>query len=155
MKAQLADFNRYIQQIRLAFQRLRRAGELLHADLDISLSLRAILEWLQENGSQTVPKIAEAKSVSRQHVQKSVDELVARGLATITPNPSHKRSVLIGITGEGRRVFKEMQKREAAVMSAIAAKSDGEALAQALDHLIAFNGELNKFLTENSDDQPD
>jgi DNA-binding MarR family transcriptional regulator len=155
MRAQPADINRYIQQIRLAFQRLRKAGELLHADLDISLSLRAILEWLQENGSQTVPQIAEAKSVSRQHVQKSVDELLARGLAKTLPNPAHKRSVLIDITGEGRRVFKEMQKREAAVISAIAKKSDGEALAQALDHLAAFNGELKIFLTENSDDQPD
>lgn len=151
MTADPADINRYIQQIRLAFQRLRKVGEALHADLGVSLSLRAVLEWLAEHGSQAVPQIAEAKSVSRQHVQKSVDELLARGLVRAVPNPAHKRSALIELTGPGRRLFRDMQKREAALIAAIAARGDGEAMRRALAHLVAFNAELNTMIKDDRD----
>jgi DNA-binding MarR family transcriptional regulator len=146
MEASPADLNRYIQQIRLAFQRLRKIGEDLHADSGVSLSLRAMLEWLSEHGGQTVPQMAEAKAVSRQHVQKSVNELLERGLARSVANPAHKRSVLIEITSDGRKLFKDMCKREASAIAALSLRTDSEALQQALAHLTAFNDHLQDII---------
>jgi DNA-binding MarR family transcriptional regulator len=153
METSPAELNRYIQQIRLAFQRLRKIGESLHADNGVPLSLRAILEWLSEHGSQTVPQIAEGKAVSRQHVQKSVDELLERGLARTVANPAHKRSVLIEITADGRRLFKDMRKREASAIAALSSKTDSEALRQALTHLNAFNDQLQEIIGSVPEDR--
>ncbi len=67
----------------------------------LSVGVRAVLNLLREQGPMTVPQMSRAQALSRQFVQRMVNEALARGLAGTTPNPAHKRSVLIRLTSEG------------------------------------------------------
>jgi DNA-binding MarR family transcriptional regulator len=130
--AKAREVERLIKLVRLCFQRLRAAGDALHADLGVNASLRAVLETLYELGENTVPEIARAKSVSRQHIQKIVDALASLGHVTARANPGHKRSPLIALTAKGRRLFETMRRREAGIVAALARRLDGAELAAAL-----------------------
>ena len=131
MPTQPAEILRYTKLIRYCFQRLKTLGDELHADLGMNASLRAILEWLAEHGNQTVPQIAAAKSVSRQHVQKIVDELINKGLVDLAANPAHRRSPYVVLTAPGSTMFKDMQRREKRIIARLAAVTDDGQLRRA------------------------
>lgn len=97
---------------RRLFQQLRAVSEELHEDIGVSASQRAVLVFLEQHEPQTVPQIARDRSVSRQHVQAIVNELLTRGLVEAVVNPSHKRSSLIKMTSSGKRLFNEIKERE-------------------------------------------
>ncbi|MEK6216622.1 MAG: MarR family transcriptional regulator [Boseongicola sp.] len=88
---------------------------------------RGVLEILVRDGAQSVPAIARARIVSRQHIQKLVDDLIARRLVELQPNPAHKTSPLVEVTIEGERAYTMAASREASFLDAIApelAKTD-------------------------------
>jgi DNA-binding MarR family transcriptional regulator len=148
MSAKPTDVETYSQLIRLAFQRLRDAGEVLHADAPVNLSQRAILEWLSIHGFHSVPKIAEAKAVSRQHVQKVVDELAEKRLVRFEANPGHKRSPIVELTETGKALFANMRRNEAVLIGKLAQKMDAAAIEQAAGQLRVFMSELAKLTDE-------
>jgi DNA-binding MarR family transcriptional regulator len=57
--------------------------------------------WIAATGQLTVPQIARRLGVSRQNVQRVVNDLVAEGQATYSPNPDHKASPLVTLTKRG------------------------------------------------------
>jgi DNA-binding MarR family transcriptional regulator len=82
----------------------RRAQRKVEEDAPVhglSVGVRAVLNLLREQGPMTVPRMSRAQALSRQFVQRMVNEAAARGLAETIPNPAHKRSSLIGLTSEG------------------------------------------------------
>lgn len=101
-----------IWRTRRLFQQLRTAGDALHEQSGITASQRAVLEFLSQHQPQTVPQIAHARSVSRQHIQNIVNELLERGLVDSLENPSHKRSSLLRMTRTGNRLFGVIRRRE-------------------------------------------
>jgi DNA-binding MarR family transcriptional regulator len=151
--ARAREVDRLIKMVRLCFQRLRAAGDALHADLGVNASLRAVLETLYELGENTVPEIARAKSVSRQHIQKIVDALAPLGHVTARANPRHKRSPLIALTAKGKRAFETMRQREAGIMAALAKRLDGAELAAALRSLATLAESLPPPAKGGSDDE--
>ena len=94
------------------FQQLRAVSDELHEDIGVTASQRAVLELLDQYNSQTVPQIARERSVSRQHIQAIVNELLARDLVETVDNPTHKRSSFIQLTSSGRQLFKSIKERE-------------------------------------------
>ena len=120
MNDQAQALDQVIRLVRAAFQRLKTAGDALHKHLGVTLATRAVLESLCEGGAQTVPQIARAKSVSRQHIQGLADTAAAAGLAEFRPNPAHRRSGLLALTPQGRAVFEAMRKAEAQVIGEMA-----------------------------------
>ena len=82
--------------------------------------MRAVMEQLALGGPQTVPDMARARSVSRQHIQVLVNALVDRGIAENRANPAHRRSVKIALTPAGDRLFDEMQADEIAWLDKLA-----------------------------------
>ena len=106
------SINELIKAIRACFHRLGAVADGLHAEIGVTAAMRGVLESLAEGGRQTVPDIARAKTVSRQHIQVLADQLMARGLVEARPNPRHKRSMLIGLTQEGAALFADMQAAE-------------------------------------------
>jgi DNA-binding MarR family transcriptional regulator len=117
-----------VRETRALFQALRALADATHAGLGVNASMRAIMEFLAQNGPQTVPGIAKAKTVSRQHVQTIADELVQRGLAELLPNPQHKRSSLAALTKDGEAVFRAMSQREAGLFEELAAGASASGL---------------------------
>jgi len=94
---------------------LRAAGEEIHDDLGVTPGMRTVLAALAATGPATVPQIARALGVSRQHVQTVVNSFLTRGWVERTENPEHKRSRLVHLTRDGRRLLKEMDRREQSV----------------------------------------
>jgi len=67
-----------------------------------------ILNSVITQGPQTVPQLARARPVSRQHIQKLSNEMLIDGLIRFIPNPAHKRSQLIEATPKGMDAYARM-----------------------------------------------
>ena len=106
--------------IRKNFWLLKKVSDSAIADLGLTASLRAVLEYIHLNGAQTVPQIAAAKHVARQSIQELVDALLEGGLAEAIPNPLHKRSPLIGMTTKGEQLFAVVRSRDGMLLTAAA-----------------------------------
>jgi DNA-binding MarR family transcriptional regulator len=103
--------------VRRVFHQLKAVSTALHADIGITASVRGVLETIQREGPSTVPRMARMRPVSRQHIQRIVDELLERDLLRLDVNPDHKRSPLVSMTEKGRATFHTMAQRELALFS--------------------------------------
>lgn len=112
----------------------------------LTLGSRAILERLLDVGPQTVPELAVWLSVSRQAVQRVVDEAAGLGFLEVRPNPRHRRSHLIAATDRGRRVFDDVHRRELAALEEVAADLGTDELAACARVLAELNGALRERL---------
>ena len=99
-------------EVRLLYQSLVQVTDELHAGSNISLGMRAVLEYLKRNGDTTVPQIARARRVTRQRIQTLVNALLAEDLVESTSNPASKRSPLIALTAAGAKTILEMRRLE-------------------------------------------
>lgn len=97
----------------LAMLRLTAAGDVLHSGRDLTSALRSILVSVGAHGPKTVSEMAAVRLVSRQYLQRAVDELLARGLLTTRDNPRHQRSPLIALTARGTKMVDAIVKAEA------------------------------------------
>jgi DNA-binding MarR family transcriptional regulator len=135
MAQQAQDLYQLIRHIRSCFHQLKALGDELHGGLDITVSMRAVMESLEEDGEQTVPQIAGLKAVSRQHIQVNVDALAKARLVTFRDNPGHKRSPVIVLTPKGRTTFAGMRRRESDVLKRLAKAFRADELHKASDTL--------------------
>ena len=101
-----------ILAVRAAFHRLAGFADALHADLGVTASMRASLEHFARHGPATVPQVAAAKGVSRQHIQNVVNGLLDAGLVELRPNPAHARSSLVALSRAGADLFDVIRARE-------------------------------------------
>lgn len=101
---------------RRAVRRLE-AGE---ADGGLPLGIRAVLDLLGRVDARTVPQVASTLGVSRQFVQRSVDEARARGYVAFASNPAHRRSSLVTLTEAGRAAVEGERARERDVLQPVA-----------------------------------
>ena len=99
---------------------------------------RAVLELLSEGGPATVPDLAHTLDVSRQAVQRLVNDTVAAGHAVLTDNPRHRRSQLVGLTERGRQAFAEVRREELRQLATLAPECSAAALETAHQVLAAL-----------------
>jgi DNA-binding MarR family transcriptional regulator len=78
---------------------------------------RGVLRGLVRYGAQTVPAMARARGVSRQHVQEVVDAMREDGLVELLPNPRHRRSHLIAATPRGEALVGRMDDTDDRVLA--------------------------------------
>ncbi|MEO3868247.1 MarR family winged helix-turn-helix transcriptional regulator [Nonomuraea sp. B12E4] len=100
----------------------RRAYRKVEQDAPIEglpVGVRAVLNMLREHGPMTVPQMGRAQALSRQFVQRMINDAAARHLVESVPNPAHKRSSLIRLTEEGRAAIDAVIDRERAVLRRI------------------------------------
>lgn len=142
MNSNAADLYRLIVEIRRGFNALAAAGDALHSDLGVTSAMRALMEHLSEHGQATVPDIARAKNVSRQHIQQMANALEEMELLTFVANPRHKRSPFAALTPKGASVFTEIRRREADVLADLAGRLQGEDIAAAADTIARLRAVL-------------
>lgn len=97
----------------------RRAQRKVEQDVPsegISAGIRFVLNMLRMHGPMTVPEMGRAQAISRQFVQRMVNDAVARHLVESVHNPAHKKSSLIRLTAEGRSTITAVLDRERAVL---------------------------------------
>lgn len=133
---------RLFNETRLLFHALKQWTESVHPEQEITVPMRAVLEHLLLRGAATVPQLARARGVSRQHIQLQVDALLEERLVTRHANPAHRRSHLIGLTDRGRALIQTMRSEELATLSRLQAGVSDHAVSEATQVLRAWRDAL-------------
>ncbi|NUQ96726.1 MAG: MarR family transcriptional regulator [Streptomyces sp.] len=94
------------------YRRALRKVEQGEAVEGVSVGVRAVLDLLRQHDPMTVPQMGRILALSRQFVQRMVNEAAAQGWVEVTPNPAHQRSSLIRLTEEGRATITTVLGRE-------------------------------------------
>ncbi|WP_326769698.1 MarR family transcriptional regulator [Streptomyces sp. NBC_01591] len=98
------------------YRRVQRKVEQAAPIEGLSVGVRAVLDLLREHGPMTVPQMGRAQALSRQFVQRMVNDAAAAQLVEITPNPAHQRSSLVRLTGGGRAAITAALAREQSLL---------------------------------------
>jgi DNA-binding MarR family transcriptional regulator len=131
-------------ETRLLFHALKEWAETLHSGLDVSVAMRGVLELILLGGPATVPDMARARGVSRQHIQQQVDALLERGLLERKDNPAHKRSSLIALTDKGRALIQNLRADELNALSRLQVGVSDNAVAEAAQVLSSWRAALQR-----------
>jgi len=115
-REQLKALETVFDEVRMLFHTLKVAAEGLHAGSRVTVPMRGVLEGLARLGPQTVPSMARARPVSRQHIQVIVNELLNQKLVETRENAAHKSSQLIALTPKGAECIQRMKEREQGVL---------------------------------------
>ena len=73
-----------------------------------TIGLWGLLRNIKIDGPRTVPQIARARGLTRQQIQKLVDDAKAEGLVQFRQNPDHKRSRIVALTQDGTATFQRI-----------------------------------------------
>ncbi|CAM5513647.1 MarR family transcriptional regulator [Streptomyces spiroverticillatus] len=98
------------------YRRVQRKVEQAAPLEGVSVGVRAVLDLLRARGPMTVPQMGRAQSLSRQFVQRMVNDAGERGWVETVPNPAHQRSSLVRLTDAGRTVIAAVTAREHALL---------------------------------------
>lgn len=101
-----------IRHIRPLHRYLAEAVSIELEGTGITVPMRSVLEFLNEQGERTVPNIARELMLKKQYVQTIVNDLLREELVGRIENPAHRRSWLIAITADGRRHINAIRERE-------------------------------------------
>ena len=132
------------EETKLLFHTLKQWAETLHAELDVNAAVRGVLELILLGGPATVPEMARARGVSRQHIQQQVDTLIERGLLRRQVNPAHKRSSIIGLTDMGRALIQNMRADELNALSRMQVGVSDNAMSEAAQVLSSWRAALQR-----------
>jgi DNA-binding MarR family transcriptional regulator len=131
-------------ETRLLFHTLKQWAETLHAELDVNAGMRGVLELILLGGPATVPEMARARGVSRQHIQQQVDPLLEQGFLQRQDNPAHKRSSLIALTDKGRALIQNMRADELDALSRMQVGVSDNAILEATQVLSSLRAALRR-----------
>lgn len=124
-----------IDATRALFHRLKAAADEVHRAVGVTAGPRGVLQDLYENGPRTVPDMARARPVSRQHIQVLVNGLLERGEVELLPNPAHARSKLVALTDVGLVSFEAIRHREATAIERLPVEAGADELGEAAEVL--------------------
>ncbi|MBL1082546.1 MarR family transcriptional regulator [Streptomyces actinomycinicus] len=94
------------------YRRVQRKVEEAAPIEGLSVGVRAVLDLLRARGPMTVPQMGRAQALSRQFVQRMVNDAARQGLVESIANPAHRRSSLIRLTDPGRATIAAVRARE-------------------------------------------
>ena len=118
----------------------------------VTVAMRAVLERVHEGGPQPVPQIARSLWLSRQAVQRVVNEAHERGLVRLDDNPAHRRSRLVALTTNGTRLFDEIRAEESRALRDIAAEMSSEDIEGCVRVLSTLTHELRARASKGASD---
>jgi DNA-binding MarR family transcriptional regulator len=122
------------------YRRVLRAVEENERIEGVSVGVRAVLDLLARNGPLTVPQMGRAQSLSRQFVQRMVNDATASGLVELADNPAHRRSRLVRLTERGSAAIAAVTAREHGLLSQVGGGLTGpevDACVRVLDRMLA------------------
>jgi DNA-binding MarR family transcriptional regulator len=122
------------------YRRAQRAVERNESLENVSTGVRAVLDMLRRHGPMTVPQMGRTQSLSRQFVQRMVNDAAAAGLVELSDNPAHRRSRLVALTDPGHATIMAIVKRESTQLRNVAGDltgSDVDTCLRVLGHMLA------------------
>ena len=125
--------------VRRLFRTMGQTANAYLEDLGMTAAERAVMEFLFRQTRMTVPEMARAYDVSRQHIQVSVNSLLGKKLVGLEDNPSHKRSPYVVLSNKGIRLFAKITGKDNELIKAAFAgisQSDQKRTRQTLENLL-------------------
>ncbi|MGU3539896.1 MarR family winged helix-turn-helix transcriptional regulator [Methylobacterium sp. A54F] len=108
---------------------LLAAGDALVGDLGLTSARWQVLGAVALSPVPLpVAHIARNMGLTRQAVQRVVDDMRAEGLVRLEPNPHHRRAALVAMTGRGADAYREASDRQAVWAAGLAAGLAPEAV---------------------------
>jgi DNA-binding MarR family transcriptional regulator len=138
----VSELRNLIGGVRRTFRLLAGLSDNMLEKRGLTASLRAIMEFVAENGPSPVPRMAQAKSMKRQSVQSLVDRLQKLGHVETVQNPEHMRSVLIALTDKGQATFQAILVEEKDLLAQVAGDWPEGGIQQACATLTDFHSRL-------------
>ena len=127
------------------YRRVLRRVEQDQPVMGMSVGVRAVLDELRRTGPATVPEVARRQDLSRQFVQRMVNDALGQGWAEAIVNPAHRRSSLIRLTAAGTAAIDAVVSREHALMSRVGGDltdADVDTTLRVLREMLAALGDL-------------
>ncbi|MFF4960655.1 MarR family winged helix-turn-helix transcriptional regulator [Streptomyces sp. NPDC001222] len=121
------------------YRRVHRRVEDAAPTEGLSVGVRAVLDLLRTRGPMTVPHMGRAQALSRQFVQRMVNDAARHGLVESVANPAHRRSPLIRLTDPGRDVIGAVRAREHALLR----RADGDLTMPDIDACLRVLGAMH------------
>lgn len=121
------------------YRRAARKVEQAEPVEGVSAGVRAVLNLLRLHGPMTVPQMGRDQALSRQFVQRMVNDAAAHGWVESVPNPAHQRSSLIRLTDTGRSTITAVLGREHYLMRQVGGElteADVRACAKVLTRML-------------------
>ncbi|MFE7708370.1 MarR family winged helix-turn-helix transcriptional regulator [Streptomyces sp. NPDC057486] len=126
------------------YRRVHRKVEQTAPIEGLSVGVRAVLDLLRAQGPTTVPQMARAQALSRQFVQRMVNDATRHGLVESVANPAHRRSSLIRLTDEGRAAISAVRARELALLRRV----DGDLTMADVDACLRVLGAMHTLFVD-------
>lgn len=129
------------------YRKAYRSVEGQVARFGLSVGERAVLVLLYRDGPKTVPQLARAQALTRQFVQRTVNEAAERNLVELAPNPAHRKSSLVRLTEQGRSVMARVHDEERRRFERAAqdlTTDELDACLRVLSRLVVFLGEAEE-----------
>lgn len=134
------------------YRKVLRLVELDQRRTGVSVGVRNVLDQLRRGGDLTVPALARGQDLSRQYVQRVVDEAREAGWVEVVDNPAHRRSGLVRLTRAGARAIDRVVAGELERL----ARVDGDLTARDVDATLRVLDRMQAALDEllAADDAP-
>jgi DNA-binding MarR family transcriptional regulator len=114
------------------------ARSLAHVEDAVTITQFRTLVVLEGHGDTRLNQLAERLGVTPSTALRMVDRLIAAHLVTRQENKVDRREVLIGLTGEGARLVREVTERRRAEIATIVAAMPQEGRQEVVAALNAF-----------------
>ncbi|MAZ82872.1 MAG: MarR family transcriptional regulator [Hoeflea sp.] len=136
------------ETLRLA-GRLTLSGDALMKDIGLTSARWQIIGVITFLPSpRTVSDLARTMGLSRQAVQRIVNDLHSEGIVCLLPNPAHKRAPLVALTEKGTQLHEEAELRRIPWTEDLVSGLDGYDLKATSSALSALRHRLEKMQSE-------
>ena len=115
MSASLSAFYAVIDSTRGFMNQMNQLILDVNQETGVNSCMRGVFLVLTEQDGLTVPQMARRMSLSRQYLQRNINDMIGKGWLNTRENPDHKKSTFIELTDMGRDTLRTVLDNEKAV----------------------------------------
>lgn len=149
------DHRRFNELVRMIFQLnalLEEKGDSVVSDLPINSSRWRVMEALSEaNQSMPAAHIAKDIGLTRQNVNRLIQEMIKDGFLEAKENPYHQRAKLIELTRKGAYLYDEVKRRRDVISHFLLKHFPQQKLDEAVELLDAFKQSAEELFDQRLD----
>jgi len=126
----------------------RLTAQQVRMQADLTLAEWRVIAHLAVIGQASASRLSSAALVDRAEISRAVRALTERGLVARHPQPKDRRSVLLGLTDKGRRVYGETHESRRRFFAGVTQDLDADELQQLDDYLFRIARVADRLMAE-------